>query len=280
MGHAALTDLDNGRHWFSEVVVRAVPFLGGFGRYPDPELVWSVGPAGTSEKWRLRWNGAAFDFSMSDRANSTGFTLSTKPVKPRVFQGPGGFRRKGEKANEASLYYSFTRLATTGTVSVGGEKISVAGVSWMDKEFGSNQLGEDKSGWDWFSLKLDDGREIMLYLLRSRSGKTDYAGGTLIGSDGDVRFLSTSNWKLSRTRTWTSPKTNATYPAGWTLEIPGLGFSAVITPDLADQENRSQLIPDLFYWEGSVSVESESGTRLGKGYVELTGYGENSRPPI
>ena len=280
MGHAALTDPDTGRHRFSELVVRAAPLLAGFGRHPDTRLAWSVGPPGTPEPWELRWNGNGFDLTMGDAGKSFGFSLSTRPLKPVVFQGPGGLSRKGEGATEASHYYSFTRMATTGTVRVEGKELEVNGVSWMDKEFGSNQLGKDKSGWDWFSLQLDDGREIMLYLLRSRDGKTDHAGATLVDAAGEVRYLEPGEWELNATREWTSPKTGAAYPAGWTLRIPAAGIAAVITPKLADQENRSALIPDLYYWEGSVEIESASGEHVGQGYVELTGYGENSRPPI
>ena len=280
MGHAALTDLETGRHRFSEVLVRAAPLLAGFGRHPDPRLAWSVGPPGTPEPWRLHWNGSGFDFSMNDAGKSFGLSLSARPLKPLVFQGPGGLSRKGEGATEASHYYSFTRMAATGTVRLDGKELAVSGTSWMDKEFGSNQLGEDTSGWDWFSLQLDDGREVMLYLLRSRNGETRHAGATLVDPKGGVRYLRPGEWTLNVTGQWMSPVTAAPYPAGWTLEIPSAGVRTVITPKLADQENRSVLIPNLFYWEGSVRVESRSGERLGQGYVELTGYGENSRPPM
>ena len=280
MGHAALTDLDTGRHRFSELVVRAAPLLAGFGRHPDTRLAWSVGPPGTPEPWELRWNGNGFDLTMGDAGKSFGFNLSTRPLKPVVFQGPAGLSRKGEGATEASHYYSFTRMATTGTVHLEGKELEVNGVSWMDKEFGSNQLGKDKSGWDWFSLQLDDGREVMLYLLRSRDCKTDHAGATLVDAAGEVRYLEPGEWELNATGEWTSPKTGAAYPAGWTLRIPAAGIDATITPKLADQENRSVLIPNLYYWEGSVEIESMNGEHIGQGYVELTGYGENSRPPI
>ena len=280
MGHAALTDLETGRHRFSELVARAAPLLAGFGRHPDPRIAWSVGPPGTPDEWQLRWNGDGFDFTMADAGKSFGFSLSTRPLKPVVFQGPGGLSRKGEGATEASHYYSFTRMATTGTVRLEGKEWEVSGTSWMDKEFGSNQLGEDAEGWDWFSLQLDDGREVMLYLLRNRDGGTRYAGATLVEAAGAVRYLQPGEWKLNATGQWTSPATGAPYPAGWILDIPDAAIRAVITPRLADQENRSALIPNLFYWEGSIRVEAESGTRIGQGYVELTGYGENSRPPI
>ena len=221
-----------------------------------------------------------FDFTMADAGKSFGFSLSTRPLKPVVFQGPGGLSRKGAGATEASHYYSFTRMATAGTVRVDGKELAVSGTNWMDKEFGSNQFGEDTQGWDWFSLQLDDGREVMLYLLRSRNGGTRYAGATLVDPVGAVRYLEPGEWRLNATGRWTSPATGAPYPAGWTFDIPDAAIRAVITPRLADQENRSALIPNLFYWEGAVRVESNSGQRMGQGYVELTGYGENSRPPM
>ena len=280
MGHAALTDLETGRHRFSELVVRAAPLLAGFGRHPDPRIAWSVGPPGTPDEWRLRWNGKGFDFTMADAGRSFGFSLSTRALKPVVFQGPGGLSRKGEDAGEASHYYSFTRMATTGTVRLEGKEWEVSGTSWMDKEFGSNQLGQDTEGWDWFSLQLDDGREVMLYLLRNRDGTTHHAGATVVDPAGAVRYLAPGEWDLNATRQWASPTTGAPYPARWTLDIPDAAIHAVINPKLADQENRSALIPNLFYWEGSVRVESEAGARMGQGYVELTGYGENSRPPM
>ncbi|MDE0354757.1 MAG: carotenoid 1,2-hydratase [Deltaproteobacteria bacterium] len=280
MGHAALTDLETGRHRFSELVVRAAPLLAGFGRHPDPRIAWSVGPPGTPDKWQLSWNGKGFDFIMADAGKSFSFSLSTRPLKPLVYQGPGGVSRKGEGATEASHYYSFTRMATSGTVRLDGKEWEVSGTSWMDKEFGSNQLGQDTEGWDWFSLQFDDGREVMLYLLRNRDGGTRYAGATLVETGGAVRYLQPGEWKLNATGQWTSPASGAPYPAGWILDIPDAAIRAVIAPRVADQENRSALIPNLFYWEGSVRIESGSGARIGHGYVELTGYGENSRPPI
>ncbi|MCY4487108.1 MAG: carotenoid 1,2-hydratase [Deltaproteobacteria bacterium] len=280
MGHAAVTDLDNGAHRFSELVVRAAPLLGGFGRYPDPRLAWSVGPTGTPDAWQLHWNGNGFDFTMADAGKGFGFSLATRPVKPLVFQGPGGLSRKGEGATEASHYYSYTRMTATGTIRLDGKEWNVGGTSWMDKEFGSNQLGEDTVGWDWFSLQLDDGREVMLYLLRNRDGATHHAGATVVDLEGAVRYLNPTEWNLDATGRWTSPATGTPYPAAWTLDVPTAGIHTVITPRLADQENRSALIPNLFYWEGSVRVDDGKGRRIGQGYVELTGYGENSRPPM
>lgn len=153
-------------------------------------------------------------------------------------------------------------------------------MSWTDKDFGSDQLGKDKRGWNWFSLQLDDGREVMFYLFRSREGKTDHAGAALVNAAGEVRYLEPDEWELNVTGDWRSPVSGAAYPTGWTLRIPSAGIASVITPKLADQENRSALIPNLCYWEGSIQIESAGGKRIGQGYVELTGYGENSRRPM
>ncbi len=279
MGHAAITDLAAGRHVFSEVLYRPTGSLGGFGEPGDSLIAWSVAPAGTPGRWTLTWNGSAFDFSFRDLAQGIAVTLSTTSIKPLVLQGPNGYSRKGKAATAASLYYSFTRLATAGTFTIDGDTVSVRGESWMDKEFGSNQLGTDQVGWDWLGLRLDDGRDVMLYLLRNDDG-TDYARATVVSPTGAARYLDDAEWDLTATRSWTSPQTGARYPAGWALEIPAEGLQLEIVPVVADQENAARLVPDLFYWEGAVDIRTRDGTRVGEGYVELTGYGTRTRPAI
>ncbi len=278
MGHAAVSDLESGRHVFSEVLYRAVPLLGGFGRPPEPRIAWSRAPAGTAEPWTLDWNGAAFDLAMADRARGIAFRLATRPAKPLVFQGPNGWSRKGEGPNAASQYYSFTRLRTAGTLTLDGRAWTVSGESWMDKEFGSNQLGEHQVGWDWFSLQLADGRELMLYLLRDRSGAVDFAQGTVVSASGRARHLAREEWRVRATARWKSPESGAEYPARWEIELPGEALRVEVVPQLADQENRSLLVRDLFYWEGAVRVLGPDGSPAGRGYVELTGYGTRLRP--
>ena len=279
MGHAAITDLSTGEHRFSELLYRTAPVLGQFGEPGDSLIAWSVGPPGTDARWSLVWNGSAFDVTARDDRNGLGFSLSTHPSKPLVFQGPNGFSRKGERPSAASLYYSFPRLVTSGMVRMGSESISVSGESWMDKEFGSNQLAEHQVGWDWFALRLNDQRDLMVYVLRGGDGK-DYALATLISPDGTPSYLDDSMWTLQTTDRWRSDETKAEYPAGWELHIPGANIALEITPLVRAQENVSQLIPDLFYWEGAVTVRDPAGDVVGEGYVELTGYGTNSRPAI
>lgn len=280
MGHAALTDVTAGAHVFSDVLHRAAPLLGGFGVWPDPRIAWLRGPAGTSLPWSLTWNGEAFRMEMHDAARRLSMTLDTRPMKPVVLQGPGGLSRKGREPAAASLYYSLTRLRTEGEVRLGDRVWPVRGLSWMDKEIASSSLGSSQTGWDWVSLQLDDGRDVMLYLLRRADGSVDFRNATRVDSAGAVRFLSPEDWSLRATATWTSPGTGAAYPARWTLEIPGEGLALDIVPRLADQENRAGRTAGLFYWEGAVEARDAAGRRVGMGYVELTGYGEGNRPPV
>ena len=278
MGHAALTDLRTGRHLFSEVLYRAVPLLGAFGAPGDPLLAWNLAPPGTPARWTLAWNGDGFDFAMRDDPQGFAFTLSTRATKPLVFQGPNGYSRKGATAGAASQYYSFTRLATSGSLQVGPETLPVRGESWMDKEFGSNQLAGDQVGWDWFSLQLDDGRDLMLYVLRDSAGAVSHARGTLVAPDGRARWLEAADFSVGASARWRGPP-GTDYPARWRVRVPLAGLDLDVEPRLAGQENRSHLVPGLAYWEGSVDVRT-AGRRTGRGYVELTGYGARTRLPL
>ncbi len=284
MGHAAVTDLSTGSHTFSEVLLRAGPILGEFPPYPGEKglIAWCRGPAGTDASWELRWNGVGFDFAMRDDAQGIAFALSTRPEKPLVFQGPNGYSRKGAAEGAASQYYSFTRLATHGSVTTGGATHPVRGVSWMDKEFGSGVLAPHQQGWDWFSLQLDDGREVMLYLLRDRQGGVDFARGTLVGPGAETLELGPDDFEVEASRTWRSPATGAVYPARWSVRVSAADppITLEVVPELAAQENRCRLAGGLFYWEGAVSILDDRGVGVGRGYVELTGYGTDNRPGL
>ena len=150
----------------------------------------------------------------------------------------------------------------------------------MDKEFGSNPLEAGQVGWDWFSLQLKDGRDVMLYVLRDEEGAVGYASGTMVGVSGETRTLAKDDFELVATDTWTSVDGVTTYPSRWRLSIPSADLVFYIQPELSDQENRSTIIPTMRYWEGVVTVRERTGGEIGRGYVELTGYGDSSRPAI
>jgi predicted secreted hydrolase len=280
MVHAAVSDLETGAHPFADVLWREMPYLGEFPPFPQRPLAWARAPAGEEGRWTLDREGEAFVLSVADRARGVEYHLTARPERPLVFQGPEGFSRKSRQEGFASLYYSATRLATEGTVTVDGRAFRVRGRSWMDRELGSSQLAPEQVGWDWFALHLADGRDLMLYLLRRADGSLDFARGTLVAADGAVRWLAAADFTVRSTATWKSRATGATYPARWRVEVPAGGLALEVMPAIADQENRATTTPGLFYWEGAVRVVDSAGVRAGEGYVELTGYGEKSRPPL
>jgi predicted secreted hydrolase len=278
--HAAVTDLSAGTHAFSEALWRAVPLLGGFPAAPDPVLAWARAPPGTEGRSEVRLEGRGFHLTTRDEPRGLALDLAVEPQKPPALQGPNGLSRKAERDGYASLYVSLTRLATTGTMTVGGRRVEVRGESWMDREIGSSQLAPDQAGWDWWSLRLRDGRDLMLYVLRRRDGGVSWRNATMVDRAGKVRVLAPGDWTVSPTGTWRSEASGATYPSGWALEVPGEGLRLGVTPMVKAAENRSSLVPGLFYWEGPVAVVDAAGAPAGEGYVELTGYGERARPPI
>jgi len=182
---------------------------------------------------------------------------------------------KGTETGQASHYYSFSRLLTTGTLTIGKESFPVTGTSWMDHEFGSADLGKDVVGWDWFSIQLTDNRELMLYCLRRSDGSPDsVSSGTLISADGRTRHLRLEDFSVQSSGSWTSPTSRAVYPSQWHIVIPSLDLALDVRPVLAEQELRTSRSTQVIYWEGAVAV---TGTQQGQpikgdGYVELTGY--------
>jgi predicted secreted hydrolase len=158
-----------------------------------------------------------------------------------------------------------------GQVIVNGVTYAVDGLGWMDHEFSTSALGPEQVGWDWFSLQLDDGSELMAFQLRRADGQPDgFSSGSVVAPDGSSRTLGPGDFTITPTGEWRSPHTGGVYPAGWRIKVPSAGLDVNVTPVLADQENRLSFT----YWEGAVDVAGTSNGQpvTGRGYVELTGY--------
>lgn len=280
MGHASITDIANGGHRFSEVLRREMPLLAGFGGPEESRLGWIAGPAGTDAPWTLTLEDGVFALSMADRARGFAFDLVARPTQRAVFHGENGFSAKSADGSSASHYYTLPRLALEGAVRIDDERLDVRGEGWMDREFSSNHLAERQVGWDWFGLHLDDGRALMLFRLRRADGSTDFASGTLVETDGSARPLGPGAFSVEPRRRWTSPETGARYPVDWDVAVPSAGLRFTVEAAVDTQENRSAARGGLYYWEGAVDLRAADGRALGRGYAELTGYGEDNRPPI
>jgi predicted secreted hydrolase len=267
LAHFAVSDLSKDRFHYREKMSRAG--LGKAGAASDRLNVWI-------DRWSAESPLAAPGTQILQAAEGDlAIHLTVSPEKPLVVHGTGGVSRKGSVA--ASHYYSFTRLATTGTLSVGGERFDVTGNSWMDHEFSSAELGKDLVGWDWFCLQLDDQRELMLYRLRRTDGSADpVSSGTLIDRDGRGHHLTVNEFTLEPISYWTSQTSHARYPQRWHLTIPSQQLSFDLVPLMADQELSTTRSTQVTYWEGAIEATGsiQGRTAHGQGYMELTGYAE------
>jgi predicted secreted hydrolase len=213
-------------------------------------------------------------YRLTAEQDGIGLDLRLVDRKGPVLQGDRGYSQKGPEPGNASYYYSLTRLESSGTIQVSGAEYAVEGLSWMDHEFSTSALSAGQVGWDWFSIQLDDGCELMLFELRRADGSIDpYSSGTFVAPDGSTTHLAEGDFTLTVERTWHSPHSGAEYPAGWAINMPALGLALRVEPYLADQE----LNVSYTYWEGAVGVSGERDGQpvAGTGYVELTGYAES-----
>lgn len=264
--HAALTDESRGRFRYADAARRAV--LGMAGADPAREHVWLE-----ADSLALDADGVTHHLAGHGPNFSLAFSLTA--AKPPAIHGADGVSAKGPGRGNASHYYSLTRLATRGRLVVDGDTLAVEGRSWMDHEFASNSLGATLAGWDWFSVQLDDGRELMLYQLRlAKGGIEPLSHGTLVRADGTTRALSLADFRVETTGAWTSPRTGARYPSGWVLRVPAERLAIALEPVVKDQELVAASMGGVTYWEGSVRVRPVAGAPpvAGEGYVELTGY--------
>lgn len=272
VAHFALSDIDGQTFFFRERVNRQGPGI-------------AHAAEGTLDVQNESWSARLEDGVIRLRAYADGvlLELALTSDKPPVIHGLDGISQKSDGVGQASHYYSLTRLASSGFLSIEGEGVGVTGESWMDHEFGTNQLAPQQVGWDWFSLQLDDGEELMLYQLRNRDGSIDRnSSGTVVSRTGASEHITRGQFGIRSFRTWESPKSGARYPLEWEVELPELSTTLRVIPLMDDQELVTIRSTGIAYWEGAVRVEGtwRGEPVTGHGYVELTGYSEEYRPSV
>ena len=176
-----------------------------------------------------------------------------------------------------------THLKTNGLLFIGDTPVEVTGLSWMDHEFGSYRLTPEQTGWDWYSLQLDDNRELMLCMLRRLDGSLEPASmGTIVDAHGNSKYLSVDQFGVKSKGTWHSERSGGTYPMGWHVSVPGENLDVNLIATVKDQELNTAAPIGITYWEGAIRLEGTSnGKRVkGQGYMEMTGYSEPCKQSI
>ncbi|HWI12063.1 MAG TPA: lipocalin family protein, partial [Burkholderiaceae bacterium] len=173
-------------------------------------------------------------------------------------------------ANETSRYYSEPQLAVRGTLTLAGRAVAVQGRAWLDHEWSDAFIPRQAVGWDWIGMNLDDGSALTAFRLRRADGGSVYAGGSFRRGGEAVRAFGPDEVRFTPGRVWVSAATRARYPVQWQIETPAGRFGVAALLD--DQELDSRGSTGAIYWEGLSELLDASGRRIGRGYLELTGY--------
>ena len=262
MAHFTISDVENEEFYCFEKLNRGALGIAGF-----QEEGFGV----NVEDWYITGVGdGEFPWQLYAEKDDITLSIEVNPLKDIVLQGDNGLSRKSLDEGNASYYYSITRLVTEGYIDIEGERYNVSGNSWLDREWSTSALSQEQAGWDWFSLQLDNGTDIVYFQLRYKDGSPyPYNEGLIVDAEGNTIRLGTGDIKLMVTKTWQSPL-GGVYPIEWQAEIALLDKTVIIRAVFPEQE----LDLSTRYWEGAVNIceEEDPGKLIGIGYMELTGY--------
>lgn len=247
--HAAVTT--PGAHFATERFARGG--LGLAGVEVDPFRAWI-------DEWAME--GPSFDeLTLTAQGPDFGYDMTLDAQGPLVFHGEDGFSTKSA-SGQASYYYSQPFYAVSGTLSLPGGPVEVTGNAWLDREWSSQPLSDDQSGWDWFSLSFDSGDKLMGFQLRQRDG-TSFSAATWIAPDGATTVF--PDGAFSAAPLENTDVAGRTIPTRWQVRLPDRGVDATV----AALNPNAWMGVSIPYWEGPVTIEGSHG---GVGYLEMTGY--------
>ena len=189
------------------------------------------------------------------------YALRLDADRALVLQGDAGYSRKSQR-EQASYYYSQPFFKAAGRITIDDKPVGVSGLAWMDREWSSQPLASDQTGWDWLSLHFDSGEKLMLYRMRQTDGR-NFASANWISPDGKTRQIASADVAMT-SKTWTAIG-DRNIPTSWEIAIAPLALRISCVP----LNPKSWMGTSFAYWEGPISF---AGSHSGVGYLELTGY--------
>lgn len=251
MGHAALTATD--RHFVAERLARGGIGQAGVTTQPFEAFI---------DDWTMKAaNGSGIsDLSLHARAEQFSFDLKLTSDMPLVLHGKEGYSVKSD-SGQASHYYSQPAYDLRGTIQTPDGRVSVTGQGWLDREWSSQPLAGDQTGWDWFSLNFSNGARMMGFRLRDSGA--GFTSGSWIAPDGSVTPI--AEGALALTPLAFSTVAGRRIPTRWRLGLAERDLDI----EVEALNPQSWMDTSFPYWEGPVSV---SGSHTGRGYLEMTGY--------
>ena len=176
-----------------------------------------------------------------------------------------------------TYYYSYPRMRTEGTITLGDQEVAVTGEVWFDHQWGDFFVVGKPAGWQWFAIHLDDGSSLMISEVRGAEGQVLSIDGTLAPSDSSHRVLDAEKDGITIDvhDHWISPATGGEYPSVWRIRVASLDLDVTMMATVADQEVPAAQYGNqaAAYWEGRVDVrDTSSGNIIGRAFAELSGY--------
>lgn len=293
--HGALTDVAAQRQWHGERLARwngdpaARP---AYARLDDTGVAIGAWEFRRSAHTAIHPGGGRYHALLDDA--DFGFDLVLDTTQPLLLQGDAGYSRKGPQWEQASCYYTQPQLAASGTVwrnaTQRAQPVAVTGVAWLDHEWSESLMHPEAVGWDWIGINLDDGGALTAFQLRRADGSAVWAGGSWRAAGGtEARAFGPDEVVFTPLEHWTSPGSGARYPVRWQVDTPVGRY--VVQARMNAQELDSRRSTGTIYWEGLSDLllaggsappagqgpESRAGPaggagRVGRGYLEMTGY--------
>jgi len=206
---------------------------------------WAMTGANGVDRLAAAASGAE---AAGDPSGGFGVALDLAATKPPALHDRDGYIDFGPAGG--SYYYSRTAMTAAGTITVGDRTLGVDGTAWFDHQWG-DFISVGAGGWDWFAVNLDDGTDITISLVRAADGSYPLVYGTLVDEAGVTRHLGDADLTVEVEGVWASPATGTTWPAGWTVTLPGEELVIRLEPSVAQQELDTRATTGVVYWEGS-----------------------------
>jgi predicted secreted hydrolase len=270
MAHAAITDLRAQRHVHAQRLVRWSGDDGVEGR--DHARLDDAGVRVGGWRFDRRDEAGASTWLASIDAGDWSLDVRMRATQPLLLHGDAGYFVKAlvDGRETASHYVSDPQLAVRMRLRLPGRESELEGAAWLDHEWAETLVPEDAAGWDWVGMNLDDGAALMAYRMRRPDGSVLGANGSFRDARGALQAFAPDALRFTPGRVWQSPATGGRYPVVWTIDTPVGRFEVRSLLDAQELDARAST--GTVYWEGLSTLHDAQGRRVGRGYLEMTGY--------
>jgi len=185
----------------------------------------------SSNAWNMQGGSGKYSVNAALSDQNYSFALKMQSAIPAALHGVHGQIPYGPLGTSA--YYSYTALATQGTIIDHGVPIAVTGISWQDHQWGNYDLTQ-QIGWTWFGIQLASDSfpggpvksspvQYMLYFIQDFTGAIVQVVATQV-KNGVTTAIPANQVSQKALTTYTSPATGFVYGTSWLVTVPGGSF--------------------------------------------------------